>query len=65
MPNSSAKFLPFCQPMKLENKLSASKIQSWYKHMIIVINVLDQKGETGKKKGVIFPSNFYIRADDI
>lgn len=61
MLNSTAKFLPFCEPLKLENELSASKIQSWYKHMIIVINVLDPKGRNWKEERSNFSKQFWYQ----
>lgn len=45
-----AKFLSNTGPMKLENNLSAPKMQGWTRHGILVIDTPVQKGKEKKKR---------------
>ena len=54
-----AKLLSICGPAKLENKLSAPKVQWWDRHRITVTDSPFQKRE--KWKELLAPTNFEIK----
>lgn len=56
-----AKFLSICEPVKLENKTLAPKIQWWDRHRIVAKDIAIQKGEWKEKNKPSVPSNSEIQ----
>lgn len=55
--NSWAKFLSFCRPVKLDNKLFGPQVEGWVRHRVTIIDIPFQ-GENGRREKSLVPNNF-------
>lgn len=60
-----AKFFAICVLKKLENKFFVPKIQWWYRHGMIIVDIPILKGESGRNKEVDAPKQFQNPADPL